>query len=324
MSLILEIIPATCGAILLYEDYLDEPSSVSVTDLDSDSHRPLTINRQTVKRVLAEGCGLLVEAPSENESGLLVAPLTIHGRPCGVIYLEGAQFRETHLDLLVAVAQLASMAMENASQLEWLAAENERLEAELHPDHHMIGESAPLRELRRSIARAAQTTSTVLILGETGTGKELVARTIHQNSPRAGRPFVAINCAALSETLLESELFGHERGAFTGAFSQKKGRLEIAEGGTVFLDEAGEMPLQLQAKLLRVLQERQVERVGGTQAVKLDIRLIAATNRNLEEEVRRRALSRGFVLPAERRDAQNPRAARSPRRHPRSCKTLRP
>ena len=292
LSLILEIIPAGAGAILLYEDYLDEPSSVSVTDLGEEPHRPLAINRQTVKRVLAEGCGLLVEAPSQTagstlgEPGLLVAPLSIHGRPCGVIYLEGAQFRETHLDLLVAVAQLASMAMENASQVEWLAAENERLEVELHPDHHMIGESAPLRELGRSIARAAQTNSTVLILGETGTGKELVARTIHQNGPRADRPFVAINCAALSETLLESELFGHERGAFTGAFSQKKGRLEIAEGGTVFLDEAGEMPLQLQAKLLRVLQERQVERVGGTQAVKFDIRLIAATNRNLEEEVR--------------------------------------
>jgi transcriptional regulator with GAF, ATPase, and Fis domain len=289
LALIVGIIPATSGAILLYEDYMDEPSSVSIAGQRTDVHRPLTINRQTVKRALTEGCGLLVDSPvegAEAQACLLVAPLTIHERPCGVIYLEGAQFSETHLDLLVAIAQMASMAIENASQLEWFAAENERLEAELHPDHHMIGDSAPLRELRRTIARAAQTNSTVLILGETGTGKELVARTIHQNSPRAGRPFVAINCAALSETLLESELFGYERGAFTGAFSQKKGRLEMAESGTVFLDEIGEVPLQLQAKLLRVLQERQVERVGGTQPVKLDIRLIAATNRNLEEEVR--------------------------------------
>ena len=287
LALIVGIIPARSGAILLYEDYLDEPSSVSVADQSTDVHRPLTINRQTVKRALTEGCGLLVESPPDgSQACLLVTALTIHNRPCGVIYLEGVQFSETHLDLLVAIAQMASMAIENASQLEWFAAENERLEAQLHPDHHMIGDSAPLRELRRTIARAAQTNSTVLILGETGTGKELVARTIHQNSPRARRPFVAINCAALSENLLESELFGYERGAFTGAFSQKKGRLEMAESGTVFLDEIGEMSLQLQAKLLRVLQERQVERVGGTQPVKLDIRLIAATNRNLEDEVR--------------------------------------
>jgi Nif-specific regulatory protein len=203
-----------------------------------------------------------------------------------LIYLEGSAFSESHLQLLVAIAQLASMAMENAFQLEWLETENERLEAELHPDHHMIGDSPPLRKLQRDIARAAQANSTVLVLGETGTGKELVARAIHQSGPRARKPFVAVNCAALSETLLESELFGHEKGSFTGAIAQKKGRLEIAEGGTVFLDEIGEMPLQLQVKLLRVLQERQMERVGGTQSVKLDIRLIAATNRNLEEEAR--------------------------------------
>jgi transcriptional regulator with GAF, ATPase, and Fis domain len=150
----------------------------------------------------------------------------------------------------------------------------------------MIGDSEPLRALQRSIVRTAQTASTVLILGETGTGKELVARAIHHSGPRARKPFVAVNCAALSETLLESELFGHEKGAFTGAFCQKKGRLEVAEGDTVFLDEVGEIPLQLQVKLLRVLQERQMERVGGTQPIKLDIRLIAATNRNLEDEVR--------------------------------------
>jgi transcriptional regulator with PAS, ATPase and Fis domain len=150
----------------------------------------------------------------------------------------------------------------------------------------MIGDSPRLRELQRNLLRAAQANTTVLIFGETGTGKELVARAMHQNSARAGQPFMAVNCAALAENLLESEMFGHEKGSFTGAHAQKKGRLEVAAGGTVFLDEIGEMPLQLQAKLLRVLQERQMERVGGTQPIKLDIRLIAATNRNLEEEIR--------------------------------------
>jgi transcriptional regulator with GAF, ATPase, and Fis domain len=288
LSLIVEIIPASRGAILLYEDGFDEPSSLSIKlsneDTDARLERPVTVSRHLVQRVLTEACGLLVEDAAE--LSLVLAPLVIRREACGVIYLEGAAFRETHLQLLVAISQLASMAMENAFQLEWLETENERLEAELHPDHHMIGDSAPLRDLQRNIARAAQTNSTVLILGETGTGKELTARAIHQNGSRAANPFVDINCAALTETLLESELFGHEKGAFTGAVVQKKGRLEHANGGTVFLDEIGEMPLQLQVKLLRVLQERQVERVGGTQPVKLDIRLIAATNRNLEEEVR--------------------------------------
>jgi transcriptional regulator with GAF, ATPase, and Fis domain len=294
LSLILDVIPANRGAILLYEETLDEPSSFSVDSQQAQPHRPVTISPKLVKRVLSEGCGLVVEgasqgaaaAPDTPPHSLLLAPLVIRGEACGLIYLEGHAFSESHLQLLVAVAQVASMAMENAFHVEWLEAENQRLEAELYPDHHMIGESALLRDLQRNIARAAQANATVLILGETGTGKELVARAIHQNSPRSGKPFVAVNCAALPETLLESELFGFEKGSFTGAVAQKKGKLELAEGGTVFLDEIGEVPLQIQVKLLRVLQERQLERVGGTQPVKLDIRLVAATNRNLEEEVR--------------------------------------
>src|SRR4051795_3380045 len=152
--------------------------------------------------------------------------------------------------------------------------------------HDMVGESAPMRAVYECIQKVAPRDSTVLVTGETGTGKELAARAIHQNSPRAARPFVAVNCAALTESLLESELFGHEKGAFTGAIALKKGRFELAEGGTIFLDEVGELAMPLQAKLLRVLQQREFERVGGTQVHSLDIRVIAATNRDLQEDVR--------------------------------------
>jgi Nif-specific regulatory protein len=293
LEFIFEVIPASHGAILLYEEELSEPSLLSVRSEESAPQRPVVINQTLVRRVTQERCALIVENPEAPQTAdigksasLLLAPLLIREQVCGIVYLGGTAFREPHLQLLVAIVQIASMALENAFHLDWLETENERLESELYPDHHMIGDSPRLRELQRNILRAAQTNSTVLITGETGTGKELVARALHQNSTRAGQPFMAVNCAALAETLLESELFGHEKGAFTGAFAQKKGRLEIAAGGTVFLDEIGEMPLQLQAKLLRVLQERQLERVGGTQPIKLDIRLIAATNRNLEEEVR--------------------------------------
>ena len=146
-----------------------------------------------------------------------------------------------------------------------------------------------MRQVYQFISKVAPTDSTVLISGESGTGKELAARAIHQNSKRASKPFMAVNCAALAESLLESELFGHEKGSFTGALAQKKGRLEIADGGTVFLDEIGELSPALQVKLLRVLQEREFERVGGTRTIKIDIRLLTATNRDLEELIARGA-----------------------------------
>ncbi len=147
----------------------------------------------------------------------------------------------------------------------------------------IIGEHASIRELSQQIQRVAQTDSTVLLLGESGTGKELFARAVHHVSPRRDQPFVALNCAAIPEGLVENELFGHERGAFTGAGARKAGKMDLAHRGTLFLDEIGELPLAIQAKLLRVLEERRFERVGGTQSIDVDVRIVVATNRNLQQ-----------------------------------------
>jgi Nif-specific regulatory protein len=221
---------------------------------------------------------------------LLCVPLVAFGRVRGVIYLDTSdpmvRLDEEDLQLFTAIGGIAAVALDNARHLEWLESENLRLQAEINIEHNMVGESARMREVFQFIDKVAPTDATVLLCGESGTGKELVARAVHVNSPRAGKPFVAINCAALTETLLESELLGHERGAFTGAVAQKRGKFEAADGGTVFLDEIAELAPSLQAKLLRVLQEREFDRVGGTRPVKVDIRVIAATNKNLQEAIR--------------------------------------
>ncbi|MCP4622510.1 MAG: sigma-54-dependent Fis family transcriptional regulator [bacterium] len=150
---------------------------------------------------------------------------------------------------------------------------------------NIIAKSNPMREVFKTIRKVAPSNATVLVEGESGTGKELVAKSIHFNSPRRDKPFIAVNCSALAENLLESELFGHEKGSFTGAAAMKKGRFELADGGTLFLDEIGELSANLQVKLLRVLQEKTIERVGGIRSISIDIRIIAATNKNLKEEM---------------------------------------
>ena len=187
----------------------------------------------------------------------------------------------------------------------------------------LVGEDPSLRKLFASLQRAAATDTTVLIEGESGTGKELFARSLHALSPRADAPFVAINCAAIPETLLETELFGHEKGAFTGAVARKPGKFEMAHRGTLFLDEIGEMPLSLQAKILRALEERRFERVGGTASVQVDVRLVAATNRGLQRRRRGAPVPRGSVLPAVGVSDHRSAAARAPRRHPAAGALLR-
>ena len=149
----------------------------------------------------------------------------------------------------------------------------------------IIGTSAPLRRVLALVEKVASTDSTVLVTGETGTGKELIARAIHKRSPRATRPFVSVNCGAIAPSLVASELFGHEKGAFTGATQRRLGRFEVADGGTIFLDEAGELPAETQIALLRVLQERTFERIGGTKPIPVDVRVIAATNRDLDKAI---------------------------------------
>jgi two-component system NtrC family response regulator len=163
---------------------------------------------------------------------------------------------------------------------------SEELQAKFGPSD-LIGKSRAIQQVRELIQKVAATKATVLVTGESGTGKELVARALHAQSPRRDKPMISVNCSALAETLLESELFGHERGSFTGATSQRKGRFEIADGGTLFLDEVGEMAPAVQVTLLRVLQNREFERVGGNKTIKVDVRVIAASNRDLKEEVAR-------------------------------------
>jgi two-component system response regulator HydG len=230
------------------------------------------------------------DPPPEPDNGIRL-PLYVRGEPAGTLVMcfppEEAARLPQHRDTLSAVVTLAAAALENVRDLEKLRSENELLRERLDASETgIVGDSAAVQKLVHMIARLAPQDTSVLVLGESGTGKELVARALHRLSARTSRPFVAINCAALTETLLESELFGHEKGAFTGAVAQKKGKLEAAEGGTVFLDEVGELAPQLQAKLLRVLQQREFERVGGTRTLKLDVRLVAATNRDLAGEVR--------------------------------------
>jgi Nif-specific regulatory protein len=300
LGMIFDVIPAERSAVLLVDDTGAEGFSNVAWDRVSGPDHPVHVSRALARRVIKDGVAILdnegrandfaIPVQHDSARSVLCVPLAASNHPFGIIYLDsanpGTPFTQDDLQLLAAIAGIAAIAIENARQFERLDSENLRLRAEVSLEHGMVGQSPRMREVYQFIEKVAPSDSTVLICGESGTGKELAARAVHNNSTRKNQPFVALNCAAFTESLLESELFGHEKGAFTSAICQKKGLLEVAEGGSVFLDEVGELPLTLQAKLLRVLQEREFVRVGGTRPIKINVRFLAATNRDLQRAVR--------------------------------------
>jgi Nif-specific regulatory protein len=300
LGMLFDVVPAQRAAIL-FLDGAGEIASSAAWDRVHGPEVPVRVSRTLLKKITAERTGLLLDnikrssvgqAASLQSAGVksaLCVPLLLADRVSGVIYLDTRRpenpFDSDHLQLITAVAGLISLAWDRVRHLQKLQEENKYLHEEINLNHEFVGDSSRMRAVYELIRRVAATDSTVLIQGESGTGKELVAHAVHNSSSRADGPFVAVNCAAITETLLESELFGHEKGAFTGAVAQKKGKVELANGGTLFLDEIGEFAVALQAKLLRVLQEREFERVGGTHPMKIDVRFVAATNRGLLQAV---------------------------------------
>ena len=246
------------------------------------SEEPLFLNRTGARDMF------------KDEISFICVPILVEGKTVGALSADrlfaDSVCLEEDMRLMQVLASLIGRAVRTRREIRAMHAavveENRRLQKLLHGGFdpgNMVGASAAMRAVMEELAQVTGTGATVLIRGESGTGKELVAGIIHANSDRAGRPFVKVNCAALPEGLVESELFGHERGAFTGAVGGRKGRFEMAHGGTLFLDEVGDMTPLTQAKLLRAIQEKEFERVGGTETLRVDVRLIAATNRNLEE-----------------------------------------
>ncbi len=290
---VLTAVPAERAALVLADG--GDPEPLAVRHRRASGSRSFLPSRSLADRALRERTAILYPTgggdASASVAGIRAAacvPLFDGGAPLGFLYVDtrepGEDLGDDHLQWLTAAGALIAPPLAVLRRLERAEAESRRLQESVL-GRGLVGESPALRRAAEILARAAPTASTVLILGESGTGKEMAARALHAASPRAGKPFVAINCASLSENLLESELFGHEQGAFTGAMARKTGKLEVAHGGTLFLDEVGELPLPLQSKLLRVLQERTFERVGGTRPITVDIRLVAATNRDLKKAV---------------------------------------
>jgi transcriptional regulator with GAF, ATPase, and Fis domain len=311
---ILDLTGADKGVILLtLPDEPDQEKKVQVRALRNVSRESITDERggvsdSIVRTVLTTAKPLIVsDALADTKfnksesvvalqlSSVMCAPMLSQGEVIGALYVGNDKvkhlFERPQLDMLTIYGSQASLILQNAMLLSALRADKEKLAQELSDKRfgEIIGSCPSMMEVFRKLQKVASTDISVLITGETGTGKELIARELHRRSQRVAGPFITINCGAIPENLIESELFGHVRGAFTGAVQSRAGKFQAADGGTLFLDEIGELPLNLQVKLLRALQERVVIRVGDSRPEKVDIRIVAATNRVLEEEIKRGA-----------------------------------
>jgi len=299
---IFKVIPAGRGALFLGKSSEDASALAVHWEHPKGRARPFRIPRVVVESVLSSRASLCRNDVMKDTAAiksqtildarvaaLLAAPIVRGEAVIGALYLDTSdpliRFEDADLQLLTAIGEVAAPALGNALAIAELEREHERVMDAFNGDRSLVGSTEAMRAVRQFIGKVAPSDSTVLIVGESGTGKELVAHALHRQSPRARKPFVAISCAAIPEHLLESEFFGYEKGAFTGAVACHRGKLEQADGGTVFLDEIGELAAPLQAKLLRVLQEREFERVGGSKSIRVNIRVIAATHRNLEQDV---------------------------------------
>lgn len=306
MDSVIELTGAAKGFLILFED--ETPIIKVARNLRRENLGPAIsqLSDSIVAQVVQTKAAIIVsDAQSHNKfanaqsvinlklNSVMCAPLMNRGRLLGLIYVGNdtvrGLFEVETLELLKVFAAQASLLVQNAILLDELKLRNVTLSRELEQQRfgEIIGSSPAMGKVFTKVEKVAVTEVSVLVSGETGTGKELIAREIHRRSGRAGGPFITVNCGAIPETLMESEFFGHAKGAFTGADSTKEGKFQAADGGTIFLDEIGEMPLSLQVKILRVLQEHQVMKIGATKTETLNIRVVAATNRNLEEEIKK-------------------------------------
>ena len=303
MNAALKTLKAERGFIALVDESSGELSCELVrSEAEEDLTEKLEVSRTIVHKVLNEGVSILTVNAQEdtqfdkaksireyNIRSAICAPFLFREEILGVIYLDnraslGSFSQDDHM-FLIALCHQAGIALGNARLHRRVLQENVWLENTLKPKFQILGESEKMKRVFDTIKKVAPTDITVLVQGETGTGKELVAKAIHTLSPRREHLFVPVNCAAIPKELIESELFGHEKGAFTGATNAREGKFQVANGGTIFLDEIGDMSLDLQAKVLRILEDRELQRVGGSKSISVDVRIIAATNKDLAKAV---------------------------------------